>query len=202
MHKTNTRRILLLPAILISLMIASQVHATEVEEYIPSGYAGFGLTTTDLTLNNENLSQRYSDNGNSTFNQNGNAFKAFLGFQLDPLLGIELGYTSFGELVMSGNGEKSNLFTSDGLYLSTTATKPITKNVTAMAKAGMFFWTLYDNADDSIEDGQGITYGAGLDLNLYGGKERTLLIEWEHYSFSDVALKDGDTIGASIKFNF
>jgi len=202
MRHTNIQHILLLPTLLLSLFVAPQVYATTGDEFESTGYIGVGLTSTDLALNDENLSQTYAGNDTSTFNQNGNAFKLFLGYQYDPLLGLEFGYTSFGEMVMSGNSAKSNLFNTDGIYFSTTATKAITKNVTATAKAGMFFWTLYDNAYDPLEEGQGITYGAGLDLNLYGGKERTLLIEWEHYSFSDVSLKDGDTIGASIKFNY
>jgi OOP family OmpA-OmpF porin len=202
MQHTKIQRILLLPTILLSLFVAPQVQATTDDEFIPAGYFGVGLTSTDLTLNDENLSQTYAGNDSSIFNQNGNAFKLFLGYQYDPLLGLELGYTSFGEMVMSGGGSKSNLFNTDGIYFSTTVTKSITKNITATAKAGMFFWTLFDNADDPLEEGQGITYGAGLDLNLYGGKERTLLVEWEHYAFSDVSLKDGDTIGVSLKFNY
>jgi len=202
MHRTKKQRILLLATILLSLFIVPHIHAAADDEFIPTGYFGVGLTSTDLTLNDENLSQTYAGNDSSTFKQNGNAFKLFLGYQYDPFLGLEVGYTSFGEMVMSGNGAKSNLFNTDGIYFSTTVTKPITKNITATAKAGMFFWTLFDNADDPLEVGQGMTYGAGLDLNLYGGKERTLLVEWEHYAFSDVSLKDGDTIGVNLKFNY
>ena len=202
MQYTNIQRILLLPIIILSLFIAPQVHATTDDAFIPTGYFGIGLTSTDLRLNDENLSKTYAGNDSSTFNQNGNAFKMFIGYQYDPLLGLEVGYTSFGEMVMSDSGTKNNLFNTDGIYFSTTATKSITENITVMAKAGMFFWTLFDNADDPLEEGQGITYGAGLDLNLYGGKERTLLVEWEHYAFSDVSLKDGDTVGVSLKFNY
>ena len=181
---------------------APQIFASPVSEDDLGWYFGVGVTTSNVSFNETNLSSMYSDNPDSTFDHSGNAFKLSMGYQFDPLLGIEFGYTSFGEIVMSNGQAKSNIFDVDGVYVSATATRPLSKNIDVLAKGGMFFWSLNDDDMNSIEDGQGLTYGAGLDINLYGGKERTLLIEWEHYSFSDVALKEADTIGASIKFNF
>jgi len=53
-----------------------------------------------------------------------------------------------------------------------------------------------------IESGQGLTYSVGVNVDLYGGDERTLSIEWERYNFSGVALKEADSVSASIKFKF
>ena len=165
-------------------------------------YVGVGITVPNLTLNETNLSSMYSGNATSTFDHSGNAFKLFGGYQIDPMLGIEVGITSFGEIVMDTDQTKSNLFMPETLYVVATATQPISKNIDVIGKLGMSFWSLYDNNDNTIESGQGLVYGVGLDINLYGSKKRSLLIEWEHYNFSGVALKEANTIGANIIFRF
>jgi hypothetical protein len=165
-------------------------------------YFGFGVTASDLAFNETNLSLKYSGGSLSSFDHTGNAFKLFGGYQFDPLLGVELGLTSFGEIVMDNSLGQSNLFTADAAYIAATATRPITKNISALAKLGMSFWTLNDNDENNIESGQGLIYGAGLDFNLYGNNDRSLLVEWEHYNFSGVALKEANQIGASLVFRF
>lgn len=165
-------------------------------------YYGVGFTSTNLSFNDNNLSSMYSNNSNSSFEHSDNAFKLTMGYQFDPLVGMEFGYTSFGEIVMTDDQSKRNIFDSDGFYVSTTARQRFTPNIEGVAKLGMFFWALYDDNDKSIEDGQDLTYSVGLEFDLYRGKERTLLIEWERYSFSGVALEEADSIAATLKFNF
>ena len=165
-------------------------------------YFGFGVTASDLAFNETNLSLQYSGGSLSSFDHTGNAFKLFGGYQFDPLLGVEIGITSFGEIVMNSSSGQRNLFMADSAYVAATATQPITKNISAIAKLGMSFWELNDNDENTIESGQGLIYGAGLDFNLYGNNDRSLLIEWEHYNFSGVALKEASQIGASLVFRF
>ena len=165
-------------------------------------YFGFGVTASDLAFNEANLSLNYSGGSLSSFDHTGNAFKLFGGYQFDPLLGVEMGITSFGEIVMDSASGQSNLFMADSAYVAATATQPITKNISAIAKLGMSFWELNDNNENTIESGQGLIYGAGIDFNLYGNNDRSLLIEWDHYNFSGVALKEANQIGASLVFRF
>ncbi|NOX91591.1 MAG: outer membrane beta-barrel protein [Gammaproteobacteria bacterium] len=165
-------------------------------------YAGFGVSASDLTFNEANLSTMYAGGADASFRQGGNTFKLFAGYQFDPLLGVELGVTSFGEMVMDASPGQRNLFTADAVYINAVATQSVIKNIDVLAKLGMSFWSLRDNDENEIESGQGLTYGVGIDINLRGNKERTLLIEWERYNFSGVALKEADSIGASVKFRF
>jgi len=165
-------------------------------------YAGVGVGATDLTFNETNLSAMYSGGSDSSFRQGGNTFKLFAGYQFDPLLGVELGVTRFGEIVMDSIPVQRNLFTVDAVYVDAVVTRPVFKNIDVQAKLGMSFWSLTDDDENDIESGQGLTYGAGLNIDIYGSKERTLLIEWERYNFSGVALKEADVISASIKFRF
>jgi len=202
MKLTNRFNKLVAAAILTGCAYAPQTFADTDSVVGMPWYFGVGITASDLSFNDKNLSTMYSGNADSTFSHSGNAFKLFGGYQFDPLLSMEFGYTSFGEIVMTNDEAKRNLFDVDGAYVSAIATQPISKNVDVLAKGGMFFWSLNDSDDNSIEDGQGLTYGAGLNINFYGNKERSLLIEWEHYSFSGVALKEADSIGASLKFKF
>lgn len=165
-------------------------------------YYGFGVTASDLAFNETNLSLQYSGGTLSSFDHGGNAFKLFGGYHFDPLLGVELGITSFGEIVMDNALGQRNIFTADSAYVAATATRPITQNIDIVGKLGMSFWELNDNADNNIESGQGLMYGAGVDINLYGNKDRSLLIEWEHYNFSGVSLKEANQVGASLVFRF
>ena len=193
-------------AVFASLILAS-AYSTELlaDTTYNNGlgwYYSVGVTSTNLKSNEKNLSSIYNNNNSASFNHSGNAFKATAGYQIDPILGLEFGFTSFGEIVMTDNQSMRNVFDSDGVYVAATTRQKLTPNIDGFAKLGMFFWTLYDDNDDTIEDGQDLTYGLGLEFDLYGGKERTLVIEWEHYSFSGVALEEADSIGASLKFNF
>ncbi|MCF6257615.1 MAG: outer membrane beta-barrel protein [Gammaproteobacteria bacterium] len=165
-------------------------------------YAGVGVSASDLTFNEANLSAMYSDGSDASFRQGGDTFKLFAGYQFDPLLGIELGVTSFGEIVMDTDLSQRNVFTANALYLNAVITQPVLKNIDLQAKFGMSFWSLMDNDDNEIESGQGLTYGVGMNIDLYGSDERTLLIEWERYNFSGVALQEADSMSASIKFRF
>ena len=165
-------------------------------------YFGFGVTASDLAFNETNLSLQYAGGSASSFDHSGNAFKLFGGYQFDPLLGVEIGITSFGEIVMDNAMGQQNLFTADSAYISATATRPITNNINIVGKLGMSFWELNDNNDNTIESGQGLIYGAGFDFNLYGNNDRSLLIEWEHNNFSGVAIKEANQIGASLVFRF
>ena len=180
-----------------------QVFAESGYERANRMYFGFGVTASDLGFNETNLSLQYSSGSVSSFDHGGNAFKLFGGYQFDPLLGVELGITSFGEIVMdnAAMGQR-NIFTADSAYVAATATQPITKNINVIGKLGMSFWSLIDNDENNVESGQGLMYGAGIDFNLYGNNDRTLLIEWEHYNFSGVALKEANQVGASLVFRF
>jgi len=167
-----------------------------------SWYAGVGVGVTNLTFNEANLSAMYSGDPDSSFRQGGSTFKLFAGYQFDPFLGVELGLTSFGEIVMDTRPGQRNLFKADAMYVDAVMTQPVFKNIAVQAKLGMSFWSLMDNDENEIESGQGLTYGAGLNIDIYGSKERTLLIGWERYNFSGVALKEADLVSASIKFRF
>lgn len=198
---TITLKFLILTT-LLSCAPVSQTLAESGPEQKSYWYGGFGLTASDLSINEANLSNTYAGNSNSSFETGGNAFKLFAGYQVDPLLGVETGIITFGEIVMDTDQNKRNLFSAETLYIAATASLPVSNNIEAKAKIGMSFWDLYDNNNNSIETGQGLNYGAGLDFNLYGKKERSLLIEWEHHNFSGVALKESDSVGVSIIFRF
>ena len=94
------------------------------------------------------------------------------------------------------------MFKADVVYVDAVMTQPIFKSIAVQARLGMSFWSLGNSDENEIESGQGLTYGAGLNIDIYGSKERTLLIGWERYNFSGVALKEADLISASIKFRF
>ncbi len=188
-------------ALLVCGYAAPLSAASDADEF-NRWYAGVGVGASDVALNEPNLSTTYAGAPGASFRQGGNTFRMFGGYRFDPLLKMELGITSFGEVVMDATAGQRNLFTSDSGYLSALISRPISKNIDIQARLGMSFWTLYDKDDNTIESGQGLLYGAGLDINLYGEKARTLLLEWEHYNFSGVALEEADAFNASIKFSF
>ncbi|MCF6259516.1 MAG: porin family protein [Gammaproteobacteria bacterium] len=197
-----SKKSLLLAAVFLVSGYVPQVFSAPGADVEKRWYAGVGVSTTDLTFNEANLSAAYAGGTDASFRQGGNTFKLFAGHQFDPFLGVEMGVISFGEIVMDTRLRQNNVFTANALYVDAVVTQPVHKNIDVQAKLGTSFWSLMDNDDNEIESGQGLTYGVGVNIDLYGSDERTLLIEWERYNFSGVALKEADSVSASIKFRF
>lgn len=202
MKSYYSKKSLLLVAVFLAGGSMSQVFAAPGFDTEKRWYIGVGVSETDLTFNKTNLSAAYSGGSDASFRQGGSTFKLFAGHQFDPFLGVELGVISFGEIIMDVNSRQRNVFTAEAVYIDAVITQPMFKNIDFQAKLGTSFWSLTDNNDNEIESGQGLTYSVGVNVDLYGGDERTLSIEWERYNFSGVALKEADSVSASIKFKF
>ncbi len=202
MKRYHSKKSWLLVAVFLVGGYVPQVFAAPGSDTEKRWYAGVGVSATNLTFNEANLSVAYSGGTEASFRQAGNTFKLFAGHQFDPILGVELGVISFGEIVMDVNSRQSNVFTANAVYIDAVVAQPMFKNIDFQARLGTSFWSLMDNDDNEIESGQGLTYGVGVNIDLYGGDERTLLIEWERYNFSGVALKEADSVSANIKFKF
>jgi len=202
MKRYCSKKSLLLAAVFLVGGYIPQVFAAPASDIEKRWFAGIGVSATKLTFNEANLSAMYTGGSGASFRQGGDTFKLFAGYQFDPLLGVEVGVASFGEIVMESNANQRNVFTANAAYVDAVVTLPLMKNIDFQSKLGMSFWSLVDNNEKEIESGQGLTYGVGVNIDLYGGDTRTLLIEWERYTFSGVALTEADSINASIKFKF
>ena len=59
-----------------------------------------------------------------------------------------------------------------------------------------------ESVDSSVGDGVDLTYGVGMDIDLYGGEERKLRIKWKRFEFDDVYLSSADLITLGLLFQF
>jgi len=123
--------------------------------------------------------------GSTTSNPTGAGYKVFIGRDSQRLMGIEAGYTDFGEYkkTISGTGGSTTArFSSTGWDLALTARIPLGRIFGIYGKIGYLFWT--SDLSEAIGDlasgkdsGSDVFYAAGLRVNLTSGI--ALLAEWE-----------------------
>ena len=164
-------------------------------------YLGIGLVQSDLSVNKNNVNANFTNN-NSSLNNNGFGLEVLAGYKIDEFLAFEIGYTDIGDINSTENTVSLNLFSVDSLYINAKFNHNLSNNIDAFAKLGVSMWEVYKDYDSTLESGEGLLYGAGLDINIYNNKDRVLRLEWEHHEFDNITLNDADTISASVIFHF
>jgi opacity protein-like surface antigen len=129
-----------------------------------SSYVGFNAGLTDYTLN-DGTGLYGSDKRTSTYSlYAGSYFR-------DSNLGMELGYTNFGNVSRAGGTTKA-----DGLNLSLIGRMPLGNSFSLLGKVG----TTYSRTDVSSAAGSGVTAGseAGFDWSYGVGAEYAFSRQW------------------------
>ena len=124
-------------------------------------------------------------------------FQVYGGYQFNPYFGLELGYTDFGEVdVTGGPGELD----ADTFSLVAVGNLPFTERFSGYAKAGFHRWDAeadipgIGRADD---DGTDPIYGLGLQYRFTDTV--ALRGEYSRFEMDDV---DVDLAQLQVKFNF
>lgn len=185
-------------ALLANMMASSTALSAERERL----YFGAGISNSDLQINQKNIIAANNLNPQSTFDNHDTGVEFILGVEVDEHLGFEIGYADLGSVALNDGTATRDYYTVDSLHVSALLGTAVTDNVDVFARLGISAWEIYDDQDDSVNIGDGLLYGLGTNINIYGMKDRVLRLEWKHHEFDDVTLTDSDTVTASVVFNF
>lgn len=166
-------------------------------------YVGAGISSTDLSINKANSMAKFPDYDDIFVGENAISLELLLGYQLDDFLSMELGFVDLGTLTARTGPVTKKLLTLSTFFIDATLATKVSEKVSVFAKAGISMWSAtVDGSYDSVEEGNGVVYGAGIDLNLYGGDERQLRFEWKHHDFDELFLDQADSISMTLMMYF
>lgn len=197
LFKKYKKRIL----IALAMMLASSAVNAEgsLNEKI---YMGFGISETSLKINQNNTIIVNGLEKQSVFEDDGFGLTAYVGIRLDEYLSLELGYNDMGSVQLTDSQGGNNFLDVQSVYVDAVLSRQVIKNIDVFALVGVSVWELTGKYEEPVSDGTDLRYGAGMDINLYGKRNRLVRIKWEHQEFDNLILSDSDTISASLMFKF
>ena len=178
-------------------MSAAQAQTTTNSGTLPRTYVGVGIASAD----------HKDDFGLSGFSSDGwkSSAKIFGGYEIDPMWGVEVGYTDFRKADFSYNNCTTSVGGNTkgyGVYVAAKASTPINDQFSAFGKLGVQHSSRELNSPVlNLTDSDNGLYGAvGLQYNI--NQQVALTAEYERYgkSKSFGAKPDVWTIGARYSF--
>jgi len=164
---------------------------------------GLGIGQSKLNANQNNLNDSFSSTtSTSSYNNDGFMFRVVGRYNFDPFLGLEFGIVDLGNTIATTNNIDSKLFSTLSGFVSTTMSMHYKENIAIYAKIGAHFWSQDLNANKNLADGTNLMLGAGILFNIYGGTNRMMSIDWDHYQFDGVYLESIDAFSVNLVFNF
>jgi len=191
-------RYLLLPSVLMVLSINSAV------AYGPF-YLSLGVGNSNFQLNEAGIVASFSAlTSSSEINDSATAFSLYGAMQMDEFLSLEADLLIAGDITATEAGQVIKLFDVTTLALTLALSKQFGERTRLFTRAGVHFWDVAESFGDlnTIDNATDITYGIGMDINLYGDRSRQFRIQWNHYEYDGVFIKDSDTLSLNLLFMF
>lgn len=212
------KKLYLIVVVLFFSICSQSAFAWEV--WNPSFYVGAGYGLSEIDTGVSGLT------GTAALDEDNSGFKILGGLKFNQFLGIEVGYTDFGEAELSGNnGDRFSIggttyqFIADGVKLSAEATSiqiaavyfiPLDyylgesmKYFEPFLKLGISFWDVeYSmtaaNVDQARadDDGSDAIFGIGINFKIH--EKFHLRTEWERHNTEESI----DYYSASVLYNF
>lgn len=169
-----------------------------------NGYWGIGYDAVNFRANRNGVLAQYPTLSSGTEVQpDSSNMSGIFGWRMDEHLAMQIDMIGFGSIRATDNGVSKQLFSPTLLTISAIMSQALSERVSVFGKLGGSYWYLTEqNAQSSVNDGFGLSYGAGVDFNLYGGKERMLRLEWTHYKMDGVLLDSADGLSLGALFSF
>lgn len=189
---------LALPSVLMALCINSAA------AYGPY-YLSLGVGNSDFQLNEAGIDASYSAvTSSSEFDDSATAFSLYGAMQMDEYLSLEADLLLAGDITATEAGQVIKLFDVTTLALTLALSKQFGERTRLFTRAGVHFWDISESFGDlnTINNATDITYGIGMDINLYGDRSRQLRIQWNHYEYDQVFINDSDTLTLNLLFMF
>lgn len=188
-------------AIIASILLMISIPAFSEEGDF---YFGLGIGQSQFKLNEPTLINSYLLSNNSTFSDTSTAISFYSGIKLDEYLSLEADIVLTGDITATSNLQTTKLFNVSGLSLTAMLSTQLSERVTLFGRMGAIFWDISESSDNltTINNAVDITYGGGLDINLYGSADRQLRLQWNHYEYDGVFINSSDAFTASLLFLF
>jgi len=164
---------------------------------------GLGLGSSQFQLNKSELVASYSGlTSASTFIDSSTSFNAFGGLKFDQYLALEMDLILSGDIVAREAGRSLKLFDVSSVALTLALSSELTQKAQLFARLGVHFWDIAESSGsfDTINSAIDLTYGAGIDINLYGDRSRQMRIQWNHYEYDGIYIDSSDTFSLSLIF--
>ncbi|MEW6999762.1 outer membrane beta-barrel protein [Colwelliaceae bacterium BS250] len=206
--------------LVLIMALSTLTFQSNAEQTDSSFYVGASLGKSDYDTSNKDFNDI-----KVTFDEDGNSYKLFAGYQLNDYVAFELGYVDLGELDSETTASRTDPdgYTSkakfnnsnqlDGYTISVIGSYPITDTFNVFAKAGMYSWesevdVMIDRSYSNPELPSGITnrthtdddsdsfYGLGVS---YEFSILTIIAEYEVYEKEN---RDIDLLSVGIRYHF
>ncbi|MCH7880371.1 MAG: outer membrane beta-barrel protein [Proteobacteria bacterium] len=162
-----------------------------------------GLGNSQFDLNEPGLVSNYTMlTSTSSFSDSVTSFSFFVGYQLDPYLSLESEFVSAGDVTATEAGLVSKLFDVSILSITVALSNQVSERIRLFGRIGTHFWNISEStgAVNTINNAVDLTYGLGVDFNVYGDRSRQLRLQWNHYEYDGVFIDAGDIISVNLLF--
>ena len=198
----NTHHIKRMLTAVLMLISSTQLAFAEIHNS-NRYYFGAGISSTSLTIDSANASAIFSGHDEITADENQASLELLFGIKLDEYLTLEFGVADLGKINAINNSQPTQLLSVSNFFIDTSLETKLSENISVFGKVGLSLWnTKLGHAKDSYEEGNGLLYGVGLDLNLYGGSNRKLRFEVKRYDFDSLYLEKADTASMTLMLYF
>lgn len=194
----------------LPLVCASAAQAAERADFTENGWSmGMNVGRAIADINTEALSTQLDaadfDVLSIDEDRHSRAYKAYIGYRLNPYLGLEGGYFDLGDFKFSANTDPFSSFRGKteqkGWNLDVVGILPLTEGFSALARAGITrdqnraSFGANDLIDSNEYNGRDkfTSYKAGLGLQYDVSPVLTVRLEAERYMMDDFIGTKGDT---------
>ena len=162
----------------------------------PSYYLGVGVGQSSFEFNEPNIIADYSQlTATSRIKDDATAFSFYGGIPFDEYLSLE--FISAKEANLN-----RKLFDVSTLAITAMLSKPLSENSRFFGRLGAHLWDISESSGelDTINNAVDLTFGFGIDINVYGDRSRQLRVQWNHYEYDGIYLDDSDLFSVSLLF--
>ncbi len=166
---------------------------------------GVGLGSSSFELNEPGLISKYSSvTTTSNITDSATALTIFGGIEFDEYLSLNTDLLILGDITSSQGGLKTKLFDVSSIAITADLSQPLSESITGFVRLGIHSWDISEGDDNSssIDTAVDLTYGLGLNINIYGDKSRQIRVQWNRYEYDGVFIDTSDTVTLSLMFLF
>jgi hypothetical protein len=163
-----------------------------------------GIGSSSFQLNEAGIVASYGAplTSSSTFDDSATAFSLYGAMRLDEYLTLETDLLIAGDVTVTEGGQTFKLFDVSSFAVSLALGRRVGERSRLFARLGAHFWDISESSGDlnTINNAVDLTYGVGVDVNLYGDRSQQLRIQWNHYEYDGVFIDESDTLSANLLF--